>query len=225
MLIKYKILESLTDVLTNVEKKWYDVFNIKLRKILQKEIEDVFLKYFMVNHNLIDNSKTKIDVSLPLVGYFYYVNIQLFDRQKKSIIDKYHPSNTMMDDLVIQIGRVQKKWEAYYHTLFLKKEYQNKGIASAIIKSLDYCVKKLVDKKEVYYQATDVGRYMVSRIKNVRFKEKRGKYSEDHVDKQYKKWCELNNIVYKKLNKPNEYPKEYLLSNIAPEFIDYIVPI
>jgi hypothetical protein len=218
--MKNIITEKLEDISSSIKKKWYDIFNMKLRKAFVKEIEEVFNKNFKVNHPIIDNKKTKINVSLPLIGYTYWIEITLYDKKGNEIIDYNHPDNHGKEPLVVQIMKKGNRWSIYYHTLFLKLEYQKKNIGSKIISSLNKCMKILQNTKEVYYQGVNIGRYFISRIKGVRFKN-----SHDQVDKNYKKWCNIEKIDYKRKNKPSEYPKEYLISKIAPEFIDYMVPI
>ncbi len=219
------IYEKLEDIPKGIKKKWYDIFNMQLRKSLRSEFKRIFDKYFKLKHPLIDSKKTKIDVSLPLIGYTYHVDIRLYDRKGNLIFDMNHPDNYLAHPLNVQYMRKNNKWEPYYHSLFLLPEYQNKGIGKKVVIELNKCTKELQNTKTVYYQGVSIGRYMISRIKGSQFKNKIGRWSADHVDINYKNWCYKNDKEYKKLTKPMDYPKEYLISRDAPEFIDYLVPI
>jgi hypothetical protein len=217
------LCEKLEDITT--KKKWYDIMNSKLRKLYQSEMKKIFDKYFVVRHPLINNAKTKVEVSLPLIGYNYYVTIYMYDKKGKDIFDYEAEANFMDEPLVIQIQKKGNKWDAYYHTLFLKDIYQGKKLGPAIIKSVDTAIKQLQRTKVAFYQSVDVGRYVWSRVKGVQFKNRSGPHSHQHTEKNYQLWCDKNNNNCKAGRTPSDYPKEYLLSKDAPEFIDYNIPI
>jgi len=220
------IQEKLED-LKIPKKKWYDIINMKLKKLYQKEIKRMFENNFKFNHPMIDSRKTKITVTAPLVGYNFWVIIHFYDKAGKDIIDYKHPSNTLNEPYTIQLLREKNgKWTPYYHTLFLKKQYQGKKIGSGIIKATNEVVRKLQNTKFAYYQSTNIGRYAFSRVPGVKFKDERGTCcSHDKVKSRYLEWCRSKNLSCRPGRKPSDYPKEFLLSRKAPEFIDYLVPI
>jgi len=170
------IFEKLEDI--RVDKKWYDFINLTYRKALKSEIERIFNENFKINHPLINNNLTEIKVTIPYLGYVYYILIELYDKNGKYLLNLEHEGNTFNEPLVIQIKKEKnKQWTLYYHTLFLKDEYQNKGIGKKVIESINLCMKKLQNTKEYWVQATDIGRYFVSRIPECKFK-KDSKFGE-----------------------------------------------
>lgn len=218
------IQEKLEDIKID-KRKWFDIINLELRTLYQKEIKRIFEKHFIIRHPIIDNRKTEISVSRPLLGYVFYIEIKLFDKKGKDIIDYEHEGNTFGQSLVIQLIKKGNKWELYYHTLFLKSEYQGKKLGPTIVKTIDSSMQKLQQTREAWYQASDVGRYVWSRRPKVKFKNRSGLHSHNHVENQYQKWCKLQNKKCKSGRLPSDYPKEYLLSDYSPEFIDYLVPL
>ena len=218
------LTEKLEDI-TIDKKKWYDILNIEMKKLYQKEIKDVFEKYFIVRHPLIDNKKTQISVSFPLLGHVFFISINLYDKKGNDIIDYEHDGNMMGDPFSLQIQKKGTRWILYYHTLFIKDQYQRQHLGSIILKSADIAMRKLQNSKFAWYQSSDVGKYAWSRIPGVKFKNPSGLYSHHHVEKQYQKWCNEYGKKCKKGQKPQDYPKNYLLSKLAPEFINYLVPI
>lgn len=115
-----------------------------------------------------------------------------------------------------------KKWFIGSGHLYIKKEYQNKGIASSILKSINSVLLKLnVSYMEI--EADDMGRYVWSRLEKCEFNTN---IQYSIVLKGYNKWKSYNNISDKRIPKlPKDFPKEYLLSEFSPQFIWYVVPI
>jgi GNAT superfamily N-acetyltransferase len=206
-----------------VKRKWWDLLNLKLRRAIRDELQKIY-EGLVFRHPLIDNSKNKVTVSLPLVGYNFFVDVWLYDKKGNLIIDLEHPSNLANDVLEVQYQLIRGKWNVYYHTLFLKHEFQGKGIGKAIGQALNSASRQLQDSKRAHIQATDVGRYAFSRIPGVVFYNKR---TNNAVEQGYLKWLTHQNkpSVPVEHRVPSSYPKEYLLSHDAPEFIDYLVPI
>jgi len=218
MIIKEKL-----ENIKSSDSKWYDLINLTLRKMYKEEMIKVFEKNFKVNHSLIDNSKTKIYVSLPLIGWNYYIVINLYDKQGKDIIDYNHEGNTFSEPLTIQIKKDGNKWDPYYHTLFLKEKYQNQKLGSEIVKILNKCIKILQNTREIFYQGTDLGRYVISRMPGCKFRE--SSQFKDIKD-GYIAWCKKHNVKCLTIpTQPKDFPKEFLTSTYAPEIIDYNVPI
>ncbi|MHA1816195.1 MAG: hypothetical protein ACTSX1_09335 [Candidatus Heimdallarchaeaceae archaeon] len=220
----FLIQEKLEDIKIP-KRKWFDFFNSETRMIYRNEIKRVFEKHFIVRHSIIDNKKTTISISKPLIGWNYHVTIQLFDKKGKDIIDYNHEGNSFREPLVVQLQKKGKKWNLYYHTLFIKDKYQGKGLGPQILKSVDLSMRQLQKSKLSWYQSSDIGKYVWSKLPGVIFKNRSGTHSHQDVETKYQNWCQSQNKKCKIGRKPSDYPKEYLLSKYAPEFIDYLVPI
>lgn len=81
---------------------------------------------------------------------------------------------------------------------------------------------RLIQKqREMSVIAVDVGIYAWSRVEGTKFESEK---DHNFMQDLYDKWCITNKKTIKKLKNPRDYPKEFLLSDMAPLAFPYIIP-
>jgi len=215
-----RFLEEKIEDIKN-KSKFYDIFNWTYKKEIKKLIEETFEKHFKINHRLIDSKKTYIDVSFPVIGSVYYIEISLFDRKGNNIFD-IDPEGFFDKALFLQIYKKKDKWNIYAFKLYLKEEYRNKGIGKEIVKTVKKVINKLSIIKNIEIEAADQGRCVWSRLKGCEFK---SSTDERKLLYKYKNWCEKFNKKFNNPKKPLDYPCEFLNSEYSLTYIWYLVPI
>jgi len=217
------LTEKLEDI--RVDKKWYDLFNTKLKKALLKETEMVFLKHFRLSHPIIDSRKTSMIFDHQILGVSISVTIVLYDKFGNRIM--YESEDFPgQDQFAVYLKRNKKsgRWSIEYYNLNVKEEYRNKGIERQLMQSVNKCVKILQNERTVTLETMDDERYFISRMPGVRFADG-DPYGIIGVQKAYKYWCRRNKIPYEILTLPSEYPRDFLTSKHAPPFIEYVINI
>lgn len=213
--------ESL-DKLKIPKKKWYDLLNMQYKKIVKEEIERIFDKCFTVRHPIVDNSKTQIQVSLPWVGNLWFIELKMKDKKGKDIFNYHHDNNFLGYAFTLTVSKKGNRWHLSHEMLFLKEEYGGKGLGRALIQAANVCFRKLQATKESEFNAVDIGRYAWSKLPGAKFESNK---QRDSVEKKYQRWCKLEKQTCKPGKKPTDYPKDFLFSKSAPEFIKYSIPI
>jgi len=214
--------EKLEDIKINEkDRKWYDIINKKVKERYKSEIEKIFAKNFKINHKLIDSKKTIIEVKPSLLRMLFDVQINLFTKKGESIHDKGIFSDI---PLSFHIYKKKNKWNVYFSTFFVKDQYQNQGLSKVVLTEVKKVLRLIQNQREMLVRAVDVGVYAWSRVEGTRFVSE-----SDHkiLQKLYEDWDRKvnKNLNPKKLKKPKDYPKEFLLSeDYAPIMFPYIIP-
>lgn len=211
-----ELLERRLEDISFKKEHFLDIFRRETRKAV-KELLTKEASKLRINHRLVDNRKTTVVVDdpslLPGTRILLNVDISIYSRDGKSLTDT--PIN-------VQFSHNKGNWSIYAHTLFIRNDLQKQGLGKAVMNALRILIRKVSLVRDVLISAESTGRYAFSRIPGCRFETP--SYARK-VNTGYKQWCKTTKVACEVTSKPSDYPKNYLLSNYAPAYINYLVPV
>ena len=218
MNVRQYILEKTLD--TSVNKRWWDIFNLQLAKKREKIVYDIVRKHIRkFRHPLIDPKRTQIEV-VPSIwaGSMQTISIKMYDKKGTNI---FQQDDLSYGEASFGVAKTKGKWVNTGGRLYLKPEFQGTGVGTKI-NQLMIKVFKNLDLSTLDYETSDMGRYVWAQLPKARFRDSK---EEAKVRKAFGKWASIYNYNYKSKLKLKQYPKNFLISTYAPEFIWYTLPV